>query len=63
MGMLTLAADRFFSIANYAEAGLWIVVALVFVAVAIRGSRPGRGRCLVAAVAFFCFGLSDVVEG
>ncbi|HEV7298102.1 MAG TPA: hypothetical protein VGN72_01975 [Tepidisphaeraceae bacterium] len=55
---------REFILSNYAEAGLWIVIALGFaIAVLRKGHAPDARRdCVVAAVAFLLFGLSDVVE-
>ena len=52
----------FFSVANYAEAVLWLLVGATFIAFALRQGTRGRRRCWIAAVAFIAFGVSDVVE-
>ena len=57
-----LVAATFFDTANYLEAALWGVIALVFAAYAARRRGRARRRCAVAAVTFLLFGLSDVVE-
>ena len=49
-----------FQTANYIEAALWILIALVFLASARNQER--RNRCLFAAIAFAMFGVSDIVE-
>ena len=59
---MLVIADGLFSGANYAEAGLWILVAIAFGVVAIRRAGAARRRCAGAAVAFLLFGVSDVVE-
>jgi hypothetical protein len=51
-----------FRIANYFEAALWGVVALMAVAFAIRKGGHARSRCAILAIAMLAFGLSDVVE-
>ena len=43
---------------NYAEAGLWFVIALVLT-VRLRMRRPWRW---LVPVAFGCFGVSDLIE-
>jgi hypothetical protein len=60
--MPDVVADDLLQTGNYLEAGLWMVIAATFALWAAR--RPGaiRRRCVVAAAAFFLFGLSDVVE-
>lgn len=60
--MSVLAVDDFFSTSNYIEAGLWIAVALVFAAFAIKRAGPTRRRCVIAAAVFALFGVSDIVE-
>jgi len=52
----------FFALANYIEAGLWLVIGLVLAAIAVRRRGTGRRRCWQAAVLFALFGASDVVE-
>jgi hypothetical protein len=59
---LLLAAGDIFQIGNYAEAGLWILVAIVFGVFATRRSGTARRRCVLAVPVFLFFGLSDVVE-
>lgn len=51
-----------FQTANLIEAGLWSTIALTLAGFAI--ARTGRRRrlCLIAAVTFLLFGVSDVVE-
>lgn len=56
-----LADDDLFVHANYAEAGLWSLIGVSFLAVALR-RRTGRLLLLSAAAAFIAFGLSYVVE-
>ncbi len=51
-----------FSVANYAEAGLWLVVAATFFVLAARARTGARSRCVLAGILFALFGLSDVVE-
>jgi hypothetical protein len=60
--MLSTATDGLFRIANYAEAGLWTIVAAVFGVLAVKRPHPLRRRCIRAAAVFFLFGLSDIVE-
>ncbi|OYW77581.1 MAG: hypothetical protein B7Z37_03240 [Verrucomicrobia bacterium 12-59-8] len=43
---------------NYAEAGLWLIIALVL-AVQLRMPRPWRW---LLPLAFVCFGVSDLIE-
>jgi hypothetical protein len=57
-----LATDGFFQIGNYAEAGLWVLIAAGFSVFAVRRRGLIRRRCLLATTAFLLFGLSDVVE-
>ena len=50
-----------FVFANQLEAGLWIAIAVVIAIDAVQ--RPHvRFDCIVAAVAFALFGVSDIVE-
>jgi hypothetical protein len=51
-----------FQVANLLEAGLWTLIAIALAGFAI--GQPGRRRrlCLIAAVTFLLFGVSDVVE-
>ena len=47
---------------NYGEAGLWFIVAIVlFTRAGLMDVHP-RGLGRIAAVAFFCFGISDLIE-
>jgi hypothetical protein len=59
--ILMSAIDPTFVLSNRIEAGLWIVIA-VAMAVAAWRRRHVRRDCVVAAVAFALFGISDVVE-
>ena len=54
--------DEFFEGSNYAEAGLWILIGLIFVGFAVRRRGRVQQLCGVAAVVFLLFGGSDVVE-
>ncbi|MBI3879921.1 MAG: hypothetical protein HY301_07630 [Verrucomicrobia bacterium] len=47
---------------NYGEAGLWFVVSLVLFARSRRQPETPRKLGAIAAVAFFCFGISDLIE-
>lgn len=47
---------------NYIEAGIWGIFAAVFAVKAIKQSAIRRTWSLVAALTFFFFGLSDIVE-
>jgi hypothetical protein len=51
-----------FRLANYYEAGLWIVIGLIALGFALRGVGHVRSRCLILAVTLVVFGFSDVVE-
>jgi len=53
-------ADSFFVTANYLEACLWGAISASFIVYAI--ARRGGATCLIAAVALFFFGVSDVIE-
>ena len=55
------ALDPLFVLSNRVEAALWLVVATLFLAAALR-HRHMRRDCLVAAIAFALFGVSDLVE-
>lgn len=50
-----------FGLANLAEAALWFAIAIVFALVATRKPMVRR-RSHLAAIAFFAFGLSDLLE-
>src|SRR5687768_1127172 len=52
----------FFETSNYIEAGLWALISTIFVGFAIKRSGIVRRDCIIAAIAFAFFGLSDVVE-
>ena len=47
---------------NYIEAGIWGIFAIGFGRVAFKNSGRIRIQRLIAAVTFFLFGLSDIVE-
>ena len=53
--------DPIFVTANRLEAALWMTVAIVMIVSALR-RRHMRYECLVAALAFALFGVSDLVE-
>ncbi len=48
-------------VVNYIEAGLWGLIAVAFMVTGIRRSDQ-RATCLIAALVFLAFGLSDLVE-
>ncbi|GJM26617.1 MAG: hypothetical protein DHS20C16_30320 [Phycisphaerae bacterium] len=50
-----------FKTANHIEAGLWIVIGIVFAVCAMMNSRV-RVRAFAAAIVFILFGASDIVE-
>ena len=52
--------DDLFVTANYVEAALWSIIGAGFLLHAIL--KRGGATSLVAAVAFFLFGISDVIE-
>lgn len=52
----------YLELADYLEAGLWSLIALGFVAYALRSKGREARRCVLAAVAFLLFGASDLVE-
>ncbi len=47
---------------NYIEAGIWGIFAVGFGRVALKNYGRVRTQRLIAAVIFFLFGLSDIVE-
>ncbi len=47
---------------NYIEAAIWSIFAAVFAVRSIKQSGLGRTWSIVAALTFFFFGLSDIVE-
>jgi len=53
---------RAFQISNYIEAGLWITIGMGFAMAALRHRGITRRQCLIAAVDFVLFGISDLVE-
>jgi hypothetical protein len=53
---------RAFQISNYIEAGLWSSIGIGFAIAALRQKGVERKRCLIAAVTFVLFGISDLVE-
>lgn len=55
------ALDPIFILSNRIEAAFWAGIAIGMVFVAIRRPRV-RVDCVIAAVAFALFGVSDVVE-
>jgi hypothetical protein len=54
--------DPFFAYANYGEAALWVVIAVVIAARSWRADAVMRRLGVIAAVVFLAFGVSDVVE-
>jgi hypothetical protein len=55
-----LLADSFFATSNYIEGALWGSIGVGFVIHAI--CKRGSFTSIIAAIAFFAFGASDVVE-
>jgi hypothetical protein len=51
-----------FELANYAEAALWALIGLTFVMYAVRRAEGVRRRCILTALTFLVFSLSDVIE-
>ena len=47
---------------NYCEAGLWFVIALVLFVRSRRQAAEVRKLGAIGAVAFFFFGISDLIE-
>ncbi len=58
--MVAVSAE--FANAQYGEAALWWIIAVVFLLYAGRARGGARRRCLLAAATFGVFGLTDVVE-
>lgn len=54
--------DQFFEIANYAEAGLWFVIACGFAVAWLHGRRHIQQLHLCGEIVFTAFGVSDMVE-
>ena len=50
-----------FVVANQVESALWLTIAVVMIVRTLRRDHV-RLECVVAAVAFTCFGVSDLVE-
>lgn len=50
------------AVGNLAEAGLWAIFAFTFAILAARASGPLRQLWIVESIAFFAFGISDVIE-
>jgi hypothetical protein len=53
-------ADSFFARSNYIEAGLWGAIGVGFIVHAI--VKRSAATSVIAAVTFFAFGFSDVIE-
>ena len=53
--------DPIFVTANRLEAALWMIVAIVMIARALRRGHM-RHECIAAAIAFALFSISDLVE-
>jgi hypothetical protein len=51
-----------FSRANHIEAGLWILIAVMALMIAIRRRGHARSRCIILAGTLIAFGFSDIVE-
>jgi hypothetical protein len=47
---------------NYIEAGIWSVIGIGFTVRAVRTSGIVKYQSTLAAVTFFLFGLSDIIE-
>jgi hypothetical protein len=58
--MIDALLEHGYEVANYIEAGLWIVMGMGFAISARRGQA--RRRKLLAAVTLAAFGLSDIAE-
>ena len=58
--MNDVLADSFFATSNYIEAGLWGTIGIGFVVHTM--VKGGNATSLIAVVAFFAFGISDVIE-
>ena len=56
------AFDPAFVLSNRIEAVFWIAIAMAMSIAAARQSGAARVDCIVAAIAFALFGLSDLVE-
>lgn len=51
-----------FELANYIEAGFWMLVGVVFAGRGAMLADARRAMCFTAAAAFVAFGASDIVE-
>jgi hypothetical protein len=60
--MLAQATDPLFRQANYVEAGLWLTIGVISLAVAGRRAGRVRRRCLRLAATMLAVGPSDLVE-
>lgn len=60
--LLCEAPDSALRHANYGEAGLWWLVAVVLLLASSRQTGGTRQRCLWAALAFAVFGFTDIIE-
>jgi len=60
--MYLFAADDLFVRGNQSEAAIWFLIAAVFLWSAWRQRSEARRLCVVAAVTFLLFGISDLVE-
>jgi hypothetical protein len=54
--------DERFILSNRLEAGLWCAIGAGFAIAAFIKPKAVRTDCLIAAVTFVAFGMSDVVE-
>lgn len=54
--------EPWFRIANYCEAGLWIVLGVIMLVVGVLKRAAARRRALLAAPTFALFGVSDIIE-
>lgn len=54
--------DNFHAIANYVEAGVWIVVAALLAANAVGSAGRVLRNLALLSVAFAVFGISDIIE-
>jgi hypothetical protein len=60
--MSVAAFDPTFVLSNQIEAVFWVVIAVAMMVAAARSRGVVRQDCVVAAIAFAVFGVSDFVE-
>ncbi len=59
---MTSTIDPLFVLSNHLEAVLWSSIGIIFLFYALRTQGIARRECLIAAVTFVLFGISDLVE-